>query len=1118
MEKKINKLLARQIKRYFGSAENIPEIFENFINEVNNTYESYSDDIVLLQNSIEISSQELRTAFIKHKADAESQKETIRKINEAIRVVNSGLSGEQLLNNLQTDDSNYLIDSLIKLIQERNNAEEEIIKLSIAIEQNPASIVITDISGNIEYVNTKFCDLTGYSKEEVLGKNPKILKAENNSPETYKVLWDTIKKGEIWKGEFRNRKKNGEVYWELASISAVKNLKGEIVRFLAIKEDITKRKETEETLENERALFRTIIDLIPDAIYVKDLQARKILANPRDVIFSGKKSEKEIIGKTDFDLYQLNEATQGDAEDQFVLQTGKSIMNVEGTLKDPSGNDRKLLISKVPLYDVTGKITGLVGVSHDITERKNAEEQLLAAHKSLSDILNAALHTAIISTDLNGTITVFSAGAEKMLGYNVGEVIGLKTPECFHLKSEIEKRGDELTSEMGRKVEGFEVFITKAKIQEHEERVWTYIRKDGREIDINLIVTAIKNQNNEFTGFLGIATDITERKKAEEELRRVSTRLALATLAGGVGVWELDIPNNKLFWDNQMFALYGIKKEKFVNAYETWLSGIHPDDKERGNSEIQMALNGEKDFDTEFRVCWPDGSIHNIRALATVQHGSDGKPLRMIGTNWDITEQKKNEEVLLKARKEAEMANQAKSVFLANMSHEIRTPLNAIIGFSQLMNREKHLSDTQKEYATAIIRAGEHLLSLINDILELSKMEAGRLELNPVNIDIYALFDDIQMMFKEPARSKHLQFIFEKSPDIPQFVIVDDNKLRRIFINLIGNAIKFTDEGGIAVRVKYKRLSETKAHLIAEVQDSGPGISAIEMEKLFRHFVQTSSGIKNSSGTGLGLALSRELAELMGGDISVSSEVGIGSVFSFYIEITEGNEVKSQFKNRVIGFENDINECRILVVDDIEENLQVIVSLLKTVGFTTKEARNGKEAIEIFSDWKPDLILMDMRMPVMDGFEATKIIRNTGNGSEIPIVALTASSFEDERRKITKQGFNAHIRKPFRENDLFETVGNLLGIRYIFEKGTYPASEKYTENIDLLKSDILKINSQLAAEMLNAVMIADIDKLLTLIHQIDEQNSELARHLLQLANNFDYEHLQQILQKEGNIK
>jgi signal transduction histidine kinase/DNA-binding response OmpR family regulator len=484
-----------------------------------------------------------------------------------------------------------------------------------------------------------------------------------------------------------------------------------------------------------------------------------------------------------------------------------------------------------------------------------------------------------------------------------------------------------------------------------------------------------------------------------------------------------------------------------------------------------------------------------------------------IGIIRDITEQKKTQEALVKAKQEAETANKSKSMFLANMSHEIRTPLNAIIGFSQLMNRDKQLSASQKEYNISIIRAGEHLLSLINDILELSKVEAGRVMLSPADIDLYSLLDDIQMIFKEKANSKNLQFILEKASDLPRYVFIDEGKLRQIFVNLIGNALKFTDEGGVAVRTRIDKVNENVSHLVVEVQDSGPGIAENEMDKLFVNFEQTSSGINKGSGTGLGLALSRELAILMGGGITVSSEVGKGSVFTFRLEIKEGNSasVETGSAKAVIGIDQGEEIYRILVVDDKKENLKVAVTLLQIVGFHTKEAVNGEDAIEKFNEWNPNLILMDMRMPVMDGYEATRRIKATEKGRQTPIVALTASTFEDELKKIDSLGIQGYIRKPFRENELFSTIGKLLGIKYIYDDEAPSMQSKYLNDENALAEDIAKLPNRLVLKMQQALTVADLDLMIELIKTTEQDNPELTKQLLSLAMNYDYDQLQQLL-------
>jgi len=598
------------------------------------------------------------------------------------------------------------------------------------------------------------------------------------------------------------------------------------------------------------------------------------------------------------------------------------------------------------------------------------------------------------------------------------------------------------------------------------------------------------------------------------ELKKVSARLALATSAGGVGLWEFDLTGNILFWDDEMLALYGITRKDFVGTYQTWQASIFPDDLTGFDAEIQMAIRGEKKLNTEFRILWPDGSIHHIRALATLQSDDSGKILYLLGTNWDITEQKKSEETILKAKAEAETANKSKSTFLANMSHEIRTPLNAIIGFSQLMNREKLLTESQKEHITTINRAGEHLLKLINDILELSKIEAGRVELKPENFDLHALLNDMQMMFKERAQSKKLRLMVEIPADLPQFVVADDQKLRQIFINLIGNAIKFTDKGGISVRSRIEKGNYGTSRLIVEIEDTGPGMSEDELGKLFKHFEQTSAGIKSSSGTGLGLALSRELALLMGGNITVKSAVGKGSVFTIDVEIKKGiaNAGKATATKRVVSVKNPQNIYRVLVVDDKEENRQVAVSFLKLVGFQTNEAINGQEAIARFEQWNPHLILMDMRMPVMDGYEATRRIKATEKGKQTPVIAVTAGMPEDEKKETSAPDLQGYIRKPFHENELFAAIGTALGIEYIYEEETTPASlSKFQDNEEAIAGCVSKLPNTLILQMLEAVESGDFHQLVDLIKTIENDNPELASHLMSKANDYDYGYFQKLI-------
>jgi signal transduction histidine kinase/DNA-binding response OmpR family regulator len=526
-----------------------------------------------------------------------------------------------------------------------------------------------------------------------------------------------------------------------------------------------------------------------------------------------------------------------------------------------------------------------------------------------------------------------------------------------------------------------------------------------------------------------------------------------------------------------------------------------------------MAILGEKEYDTEYRIVWPDGSIHNLMALATVIRDGAGRPTHMIGTNWDITKEKKNEEALVKSKQEADAANKAKSTFLANMSHEIRTPLNAIIGFSQLMDRNKHLTGELKEYASSISRAGEHLLLLINDILELSKVEAGKVVLKPSNFDLHTLLDDLDVIFKDRIQSKHLSLTFETAPEVPRYVVADEGKMLQVFINLIGNAVKFTDQGGIVVRTKVEQFNGETTHLIVEVQDTGSGIAQDEMDKVFKTFEQTSSGIKQGSGTGLGLALCRELTILMGGNIAVASEVGKGSVFTFHVVIKGGDVVgvKTKTAKRVVGMAKGQKAVLVLVVDDKEENLKVAVDFLRLAGFETAEATNGKDAIAKFEESNPDLILMDFRMPVMDGYEAVQRIRSTEMGKLVPIVAISASMFDGEEIKIKMLDLQGFIHKPFREDEFYGTIGKVLGIQYFFEEETTLTPTDYLYDEDTASVDISKLPEGIQLNLRKAAEMADSDLMVEILNSNIIVNQELANHLMRVANNFEWDYLHRIL-------
>ena len=390
---------------------------------------------------------------------------------------------------------------------------------------------------------------------------------------------------------------------------------------------------------------------------------------------------------------------------------------------------------------------------------------------------------------------------------------------------------------------------------------------------------------------------------------------------------------------------------------------------------------------------------------------------------------------LAKAKEAAEVANQMKSTFVANMSHEMRTPLNNILGFTQLLRRSHGLNQDQQENVNIIARSGEYLLKMIDQVLDLSKIESGHSILNEINFDLYLLLDELKDLFQLKADDKGLQLFFERDTHVPQYVRIDKLKLRQVLINLLDNAIKYTQKGIVTLRVggelgKYQQ--PTTIHF--EVEDTGAGIAPEELDKLFEPFVQTQSGMEAQEGTGLGLPISQNFVQLMGGELTVSSKVGHGTAFKFEIpvRIIDAQEVQNQEpQSRDIALEPNQPRYRVLVVDDKATNRRLLVKLLEPLGFEIEEASNGQEAVAIWERWEPHLIWMDMRMPVMDGYEATKQIKSQLKGQATVIIAITASILEEERAVVLSVGCDDFVRKPLRESVIFEKIAEHLGVRYL---------------------------------------------------------------------------------------
>jgi signal transduction histidine kinase/CheY-like chemotaxis protein len=480
------------------------------------------------------------------------------------------------------------------------------------------------------------------------------------------------------------------------------------------------------------------------------------------------------------------------------------------------------------------------------------------------------------------------------------------------------------------------------------------------------------------------------------------------------------------------------------------------------------------------------------------------------------TVNKRTEELTI-AKEKAEVANQAKSTFIANMSHELRTPLNAILGFSQIMLRTKNLPSEQYENAGIIQRSGEYLLNLINNILDFSKIEAQKTTLNEKNFDLYQLLDELETMLSLKAINAGLKLTFIKDENLPRYIYTDEVKLQQILVNLLGNAIKFTKQGVISLTVIYNppqpSLLGEEHFLIFTVKDTGVGISQEELKNLFQAFNQTESGRESQEGTGLGLVISRQFLKLMGGDITVESELGKGTTFKFKIQVQLGEEIVNNdniLPQKVVALAPNQPTYKILTVDDKEINRKLLIKLLTPLGFEIQEANNGQEAIEIWEIWQPNLIFMDMRMPVMDGYKATQYIKSTTKGNATAIVALTASVLEEEKAMILSAGCDDFIRKPFRESTIFETLKKHLGVEYIYAEDSPSKNKEKLPSLN--EKDLVKMPQFWLEKLYYASKTLDDDIILELIDEIPADESLLADQLRSLVNDYQFKKIRQLLE------
>jgi PAS domain S-box-containing protein len=832
---------------------------------------------------------------------------------------------------------------------------------------------------------------------------------------------------------------------------------------------------------------------------------------------------------------------------QFLCQAIEQWDQVELPLVTRTGAQRWLLTS-AEIVDLAQMSCVLV-TAQDITHRKQTEANLRQSEAKLRQAEQLA-HMGNWELDLASQTGIWSEETFRIFGFDPSQPEPTFA-EFLAMVHEADRAN-------------VQTLVDRAINQGLPFHVdYQFTRRDGSLRYLHTQAEPLRDGQGQVVKLFGIVLDMTERKQAEVALQVSEARLQLVLEANDDGIWDWDIATNRTFRSVQWYQILGYSPEELTDNNEEWSNRIHPEDQARVRAAEQAYLTHQAPiYVIEYRLRCKDGSYRWLESRGIAQWDDQDQPIRMIGSSRDITAAKQQAVELQQARDAAEAANRAKSSFLANINHELRTPLTIILGCSELLSTESSLTPKQKQRLASIDRSVHHLLDLINKVLELSKIEAGAATLEISTVDLWSLLHSLEEMFLPQTTAKGLQLQVARSADLPQFIQTDERKLSQILINLLANAVKFTTTGGvrlaarIAVAVEpdpgaaiatttqeqsgslspatftlgsplpspVRPLSPLAVTLDFAVEDTGAGINEAELTSIFEAFVQTELGRQSHQGTGLGLSICQQFIHLLQGQITVQSQIGRGTRFGLTLPVQLAASPQLSPTPPVAARPSQY-AYRVLVVEDTEDAREILVHILMANGFDVQAAENGQAAIAVWQTWQPHIILMDMRMPIMDGYAATRAIRaqeqqvladaqlDGDRPHPVVIIAVTANAFDEDRQPILAAGCDAIVCKPFREADLLATMTKRLGISPITALPQPPvAVAPDARPATTMAQPLTTLSSQLALmpiawqlELEHTTQRLNAERCWQLIQQIPTEQTHLLQVLIELLDNFRFD-------------